>query len=131
MKPLATLFLAATVSLSSLVPASAARADVWMVEILSLQTGVSPHHVDSYMGALDLVARRHGGVRVSRFHETSVNDAGQPRLVGMWRFPTPAAMQALLDDPAYQAVAKLRKATFDAPTSPSLSLVADRITAGR
>ena len=88
--------LALTAALSFL-PAFAAKGDVWMLEILSLQKGVSPHHVETYIGALDLVARRHGGVRVSRYQASTI-EQGQPRLVWLWRFPTPDAMAELMDE---------------------------------
>ncbi|HTO53665.1 MAG TPA: DUF1330 domain-containing protein [Myxococcota bacterium] len=125
MKSLGTVVLSAALSL---LPAAAAKADVWMLEILSLQPGVASFHVDSYMGAVDLVARRHGGVRVSRFHTQTQNIAEErpPQLVGMWRFPNAEAMQALLADPAYASIYRLRQRTFDTPTSETLQLVADR-----
>jgi len=113
--------LALTAALSFL-PAFAAKADVWMLEILSLQPGVSPHHVETYIGALDIVARRHGGVRVSRYQASTIEE-GQPRLVGLWRFPTPEAMAQLMDDPSYALVLKLRANTFATPGSSTLALV--------
>jgi uncharacterized protein (DUF1330 family) len=126
MKSLGAVVLTAALSL---LPAAAARADVWMLEILSLQPGVGLHHVDSYMGAVDIVARRHGGVRVSRFHAENTGLERPPQLVGMWRFPTAKAMQALLADPQYAAIYRLRQRTFDTPTSETLQLVADRTAA--
>jgi uncharacterized protein (DUF1330 family) len=113
----------------SLVPTAAARADVWMLEILSLHPGIAAFHVDSYMGAVDLVARRHGGVRVSRFHTRDLAEERQPQLVGMWRFPNAEAMQATLADPAYASIYRLRERTFDTPPSSTLQLVADRTPA--
>jgi hypothetical protein len=124
LKSLATLALTAVVSF---LPAAAARADVYMLEVLSLQPGVSPHHADSYLGALDLVARRHGGVRVSRFRATTKDDVGVPRLVGLWRFPNPGALDALLADPTYEAISRLRQATFGPPEVSALELVAERV----
>jgi uncharacterized protein (DUF1330 family) len=112
----------ALVAALSFLPAFAARADVWMLEVLSLQPGVSPHHVETYIGALDLVARRHGGVRVSRYQAGTIEE-GKPRLVGLWRFPTPDAMAALMDDPAYAWILKLRENTFDTPSSSTLALM--------
>ena len=121
-KFLATLFLIGSVSL---VPA-AAKADVWMLEILSLQPGVSAHHADDYLGALDIVARRHGGVRVSRYLASDVSSDEHVKVVGMWKFPSPEAMQALLTDPNYELISRLRERTFDEPTSSTFELVADR-----
>ena len=114
--------LALTAALSFL-PAFAAKGDVWMLEILSLQPGVSPHHVETYIGALDLVARRHGGVRVSRTQARTLPSPGEPRLVGLWRFPTPEAMAQLMDDPAYAWILKLRENTFDTPSGSTLALM--------
>ena len=75
-KFLATLALTASLSLL----AGAARADVYMLEVLQLRPGVSAHHADSYLGALNLLARRHGGVRVSP-PATSVGSSSLPAAV--------------------------------------------------
>jgi hypothetical protein len=129
-KSLATLALTAALSF---LPTGAARADVYMLEVLQLRPGVSGHHADSYLGALDLIARRHRGVRVSGFRPSSVADSGEPRVVGLWRFREPADLDALLADPTYQAISRLRKTTFDpdAPTPSMLELIAERTAAGR
>ena len=92
--------LALTLALG-LAAAPVARADVYVLDILSRKAGVSAHEADSYNGALGLIARRYRGVRVSTFHESNV--AGEPgaRLVGLWRFPDARAVEALLADPNY------------------------------
>jgi len=123
MKILGTIALALTLSLST---AATSRADVWLLDIVSVQPGVTAHLGDSYLGALDIVARRHGGIRVSRFHESAVADAPAIRLVGLWRFPSPAAVEALLADPNYASITRLRAQTIDGEKGATLSLVADR-----
>jgi hypothetical protein len=95
-----------------------------MVEVLQVRSGVSAHHASSYLGALDLIARRHGGVRVSRPDATSVSDNGEPRLVGLWRFRKPADLDGLLKDPNYGAISRLREETFEALTPSDLELIA-------
>jgi uncharacterized protein (DUF1330 family) len=112
-------------SILAFAPMSARAADVWLLDIVSIQPGASAHLADSYLGALELVARRHGGVRVSRFRESAANE--QPiRLVGLWRFRTTEALEALVADPAYASIRRLRQNTFDAEKSSTLQLVADR-----
>jgi len=117
-------------SILAFAPALRARAaDVWLLDIISVQPGASAHLADSYLGALDLVARRHGGVRISRFRESTANEH-RARLVGLWRFPTTEALQALVADPNYGAIRRLRQNTFDAEQSSTLQLVADRSPSG-
>jgi uncharacterized protein (DUF1330 family) len=128
MKTLGTLALAAVLSLA---PLAAARADVWLLDVVSVEPGVNAHLGDSYLGALDLVARRHGGVRVSRFHESSAVEARPVRLVGLWRFRTTEALAALVADPAYADIRRLRQRTIDGEAGSALQLVADRAPAAR
>ena len=66
------------------------------------------------LGALGLLARRHGGVRVSRFHESSAPASQPARLVGLWRFPRRQALDALLADPTTSQIRRLRQTGFDA-----------------
>lgn len=129
-KFLSTLTLTASLSFLA---AGAARADVYMLEILQIRQGVSAHHADTYLGALDIVARNHGGERVSSFRPSSVADSGVPRVVGLWRFRNPAALDAVFADPNYQAICRLRRATFDpdAPTPSTLELIAERSALAR
>ncbi|HTO69513.1 MAG TPA: hypothetical protein VMR31_06595 [Myxococcota bacterium] len=110
--------------------AARARADVYVLDVITRKAGVSLHQAGVYNGALELVARRHGGVRVSSFHETTV--AGEPgdRLVTMWRFPNEGAVAALKADPNYGYIAKLRAQSFD-DSGAALQLVADRRDARR
>jgi uncharacterized protein (DUF1330 family) len=126
MKTLGTLALSLAVALSA---APAARADVYVLDILSRKAGVGTYEAESYNGALALIARRYGGVRVSTFHESSV--AGEPgaRLVGLWRFPDARAVEALLADPNYAQIVRLRDRSFEHGDSSTLQLVADRSSA--
>jgi len=129
MKTLGTLALAAVLFLA---PAAARAADVWLLDIVSVEPGVTSHLGVSYLGALDIVARRHGGVRVSSFHESSAAEPRQIRLVGLWRFRTTEALQGLIADPAYSDIRRLRQATIDGgEKSSALQLVADRSPAAR
>ena len=122
MKTFGTLALAALLSLA---PVVGARADVWLMDIVQVQAGNSGHLADSYLGALDILAKRHGGVRVSRFRE-NLGVTQQPlRLVGLWRFPSNAAVEALVADPSYADIRRLRQTTFDAEKSSTIELVAD------
>jgi len=126
MKTLASLgTLALTLSLA-IGAAPAARADVYVLDILSRKAGVSPYEAQTYNGALGLIARRYGGVRISSFHESNV--AGEPgtRLVGLWRFPSAHAVEALLADPNYASVVRLRDRSFEHGESDTLRLVSDR-----
>lgn len=125
MKPLTSLGTLALIASLAVAAAPAARADVYVLDILSRKAGVSPYEAQTYNGALGLIARRYGGVRVSSFHESSV--AGQPgsRLVGLWRFPSARAVEGLLADPNYASILRLRERSFDRGGSPSLRLVSD------
>lgn len=123
MKTLGTLALTLAVGLAA---APAARADVFVLDILSRKAGVSPHQAETYNGALGLVARRYGGVRVSSFHESHVPGEPGNRLVGLWRFPSAQSVEALLSDPNYAAIVQLRERSFDGVGSPTLRLVSDR-----
>ena len=126
MKTLGTLGTLALTLAVSLAAAPAARADVYVLDILSRKAGVNQYEATTYNGALGLVARRYGGVRVSSFHESNV--AGEPgtRLVGLWRFPDARSVEALLADPNYASVVQLRDRNFEHGTSPTLRLVSDR-----
>ena len=122
MKTLGTLALATLISLS----AASARADAWLLDIVQVQAGSNGSRADSYLAALNYVAKRHGGVQVSRFRENVPADEKGTRLVGLWKFPTPQAVDALIADPAYSAIRRLRQTTIDAEPIPPLQLVADR-----
>ena len=126
MKTLATLGTLALTTLSLALAAPAARADVYVLDILSRKAGVSPVEAQTYNGALGLIARRYGGVRVSSFHESNV--AGEPgtRLVGLWRFPSTHAVEELLADPNYASIVRLRERSFEHGESPTFRLVSDR-----
>jgi len=106
--------------------AARARADVYVLDVVASKTGVSLHDACVYNGVLELIARRHGGVRVSSFHETSVAGEAGDRLVMLWRFPNERAVQALRADPNYAYVEKLREARFDHDGSAPLQLVSER-----
>lgn len=128
MKTLGTLALSLTLALAGAV---SSRADVWLLDVVSVQPGVTAHLGDSYLGALDIVARRHGGVRVSRFHESTATSPQQIRLVGLWRFSNPEAIEAVLADPNYVEITRLRARTIDGEKGATLPLVADRAAASR
>lgn len=126
MKTLATLGALALTTLSlALAAAPAARADVYVLDILSRKAGVNAWEAQTYNGALGLIARRYGGVRISSFHESNV--AGEPgtRLVGLWRFPSARAVEGLLADPNYASVVRLRDRSFEHGDSPTFRLVSD------
>ena len=110
MKALGTLALALALGL---VAAPAARADVFVLDVLARKAGASGHEAEAYNGALGLVARRYGGVRVASFHESDV--AGDPgsRLVGLWRFPDARAVAALRVDPNYLSIVRLSDRSFE------------------
>jgi hypothetical protein len=123
MKTLGTLALSFAIAFAA---ASVARADVYVLDILSRKAGVSSHEAEGYNGALSLIARRYGGVRVSTFHESSVAGEAGTRLVGLWRFPNARAVEGLLADPNYAQIVRLRDRSFEHGESATLSLVADR-----
>jgi hypothetical protein len=111
-------------ALLSFTPASKARADVWVYEVLTLRPDAAPYQADAYVGALGLIARRHGGLRVDGATEPASAD-GQPagRVVGLWRFHDVDALDALLADPTYRSLDALQDQTFDPATSRSLERV--------
>ncbi len=108
----------------ALSPASPARADVWVLEVLTLRPDAPPHQADAYVGALGLVARRHGGLRVDGARDVATRP-GDPsgRLVGLWRFRDVASLDSLLADPAYRSLAGLHERTFDPVSSRDLARV--------
>jgi uncharacterized protein (DUF1330 family) len=106
--------------------AARARADVYVLDSVTCKSGVSLYKAHVYNGVLQLVARRHGGVRVSTFHETTVPGEVGDRVVVLWRFPSADAVRALRADPNYAIVAKLRQTDFDETGSVALQLVTDR-----
>ena len=126
MKTLGTLGTLALTLALGFAAAPAARADVYVLDILARKPGVAAHEADSYNGALSLIARRYGGVRVSTFHESSVAGEAGTRLVGLWRFPDARAVEALLTDKNYAEIVRLRDRSFEHGESATLSLVADR-----
>lgn len=125
--------IAAIASLAlALVPASFARADVWLFDVLTLQSGASAYQADAYVGALELVARRHRGVRVAGAREMPAGPDGPAgHIVGLWRFRDVAALDALLADPWYPALSSLHDRTFDPDSSQSLDRVRARFANDR
>src|SRR5258705_13931753 len=114
---------AAVVSLA-LAPASFARADVWLFDVLTLRPEAAPYQADAYVGALELIARRHGGIRVASAREMRTTpDHPVGHIVGLWRFTDEASLDALLADPWYPALANLQNRTFDPDSSRSLDRV--------
>jgi len=112
------------VALLALAPASFARADVWLFDVLTLRPGAAPYQADAYVGALELIARRHGGIRVASAREmTASPEHPAGHIVGLWRFQDEAALDALLADPWYPALANLHDRTFDPESSRSLDRV--------
>lgn len=120
-KTLGTLALVLTLGLAA---APTARADVYVLDILSRKAGVGLYEAEAYNGALGLIARRYGGVRVSSFHESDVAGEAGTRLVGLWRFPSPESVEALLSDANYAEIVRLRERSFD--RGEPLRLVSDR-----
>jgi hypothetical protein len=105
----------------ALAPASFARADVWLLEVLTLRPEASPHQADAYVGAVELIARRHGGIRVASAREMTTSPSHPAgHIVGLWRFQSEAALDALLADPWYPALVNLHDLTFDPESSRSL-----------
>jgi uncharacterized protein (DUF1330 family) len=106
--------------------AARARADVYVLDVVSNREGVSLRDASVYNGLMGLLAHRHGGVLVSSFHETNaVGEAGD-RLVVLWRFPSAEHVEALRADPNYFYVEKLRAERFDKTVGPTLQVAADR-----
>jgi hypothetical protein len=101
----------------ALAPAPAARADVWLFDVLTLRSQAPTYQADAYVGALEIVARRHGGIRVASAREIpDLDRQSAGHIVGLWRFRDEAALDALLADPTFQSLASLQERTFD-PTS--------------
>jgi hypothetical protein len=111
-------------ALLSFAPATKARADVWVYEVLTLRPEAAPYQAEAYVGALGLIARRHGGLRVDGAIEPATAD-GTPsaRVVGLWRFNDVTGLDALLADPSYRSLGGLNERTFDPSTSRSLERV--------
>jgi hypothetical protein len=108
----------------ALAPASFARADVWLFDVLTLRPEAAPFQADAYVGALELIARRHGGVRVASAREMAKTaDHPTGHIVGLWRFRDEAALDGLLADPWYPALASLQDRTFDPEATRSLDRV--------
>jgi hypothetical protein len=101
----------------ALAPASLARADVWLFDVLTLRDEAPAYQADAYVGAVQVLARRHGGVRVASAREIPDLDGQSPgHIVGLWRFRDEAAVDALLADPSFRSLATLEERTFE-PTS--------------
>jgi len=111
-------------ALLSFAPATKARADVWVYEVLTLRPEAPPYQAEAYHGALGLIARRHGGLLVDGALEPASAD-GTPaaRVVGLWRFNDVGGIDALLADPSYRSLSGLHERTFDPSTSRSLERV--------
>jgi hypothetical protein len=110
-------------SLLSLGAAVTARADVFVLDILSPREGARVIDADAYVGALALVARRHGGLRVSTFREPTPPGERSGKVVWLWRFPSDQAIESLLADPAYASLEGLRNRTFEDQGSSVLELL--------
>ena len=104
--------------------ASPARADVWVYEVLTLRADAPVHQADAYVGALGLIARRHGGMRVDGGIEPAALDGrSAARVIGLWRFSDVESLDALLADPSYRSLEALQARTFDPEASRSLARV--------
>ncbi len=111
-------------ALLSLVPATQARADVWVYEVLTLRPEAPPHQAEAYVGALGLIARRHGGLLVDGAIEPASAEGPQAtRVVGLWRFNEVGGLDALLADPSYRSLGGLQERIFDPTTSRGLERV--------
>jgi hypothetical protein len=120
-KVLGSLLVAAALSFA---PASPARADVWVYEVLTLRANAPAHQADAYVGALGLIARRHGGMRVDGTVEpAAAGGAPAGRVIGLWRFNDVESLDALLADPTYRSLESLQVRTFDPDASRSLARV--------
>ena len=119
-KALGSLLVAALVSFA---PATPARADVWVYEVLTLRADAPAHQADAYVGALGLIARRHGGLRVDGAVEPAAAGVSAGRVIGLWRFNDVESLDALLADPSYRSLEALQVRTFDPDASRSLARV--------
>jgi hypothetical protein len=117
------LLTALAASALTLATAAPARADVFVLDILSPREGARPHDADAYVGALALIARRHGGLRVSTFREPTAPGEASGKIVWLWRFPSDQSIESLLADPAYASLEGLRDRTFDDAGSSVLELL--------
>jgi uncharacterized protein (DUF1330 family) len=106
--------------------AARARADVYVLDVVSNKRGVSLHDASVYNGLMGLIAHRHGGVLVSSFHETNAVGETGDRLVVLWRFPSAKHVEAVRRDPNYFYVEKLRAERFDDTGVAPLQVAADR-----
>ena len=118
---LGSLFAAALLSFTA---ASPARADVWVYEVLTLRPDAPSYQADAYVGALGLIARRHGGLRVDGALEPAAANGGPAaRVVGLWRFTDVDSLDALLADPSYRSLGGLQERTFDPEASRGIERV--------
>ena len=121
MNRLLTVLATTALTLGAAVPA--ARAEVFVLDILSPREGSRVVDSDAYVGALALVARRHGGLRVSTFREPTAPGEPRGKVVWLWRFPSDQAIENLLADPAYVNLEGLRDRTFEDAGSSVLELL--------
>ncbi|MEX2204647.1 MAG: hypothetical protein WEF50_00290 [Myxococcota bacterium] len=111
-------------ALLSFAPATKARADVWVYEVLTLRPDAPSYQAEAYVGALGLIARRHGGLLVDGAIEPASAEGPQAaRVVGLWRFNDVGGLDALLADPTYRSLDGLHDRTFDSGASRSLERV--------
>jgi hypothetical protein len=121
MNSLLTALAASALSLTAAAPAAAT--DVFVLDILAPREGARAKDADAYVGALALVARRHGGLRVSTFREPTAPGEAQGKTVWLWRIPSDQAIEGLLADPAYESLEPLRARTFEDGGSSVLELL--------
>ena len=95
-------------ALLSFAPATKARADVWVYEVLTLRPEAPPYQAEAYHGALE---------------PASADGTPAARVVGLWRFNDVGGIDALLADPSYRSLSGLHERTFDPSTSRSLERV--------
>lgn len=102
-------------------PASLARADAWVYEVLTLRPEAPSYQAEAYVGALGLIARRHGGLRVDGALEPAALDgSASARVIGLWRFNDVDGLDELVADPAYRSLGGLQERTFDPSASRDL-----------
>lgn len=102
-------------------PVSLARADAWVYEVLTLRPQAPAYQAEAYVGALGLIARRHGGLRVDGALEPAAADGSErARVIGLWRFNDVDGLDALLADPEYRSLGELQERTFDPAASRDL-----------
>ncbi len=89
---------------------------LYLIDVLTLNSGVEVAQAQEYFDRVDTVIRRHGLENVYRFRvEKRLAGSIEAQVINIWSMSGSDTMPGIQKDPEYQANVKFRNATFNMP----------------